>query len=62
MYNLTSPLQLWILLIDLLDVVYVLMRQSQVRAECFLPFQHVVCYLYEVPLRIIVPVQKLLKM
>ena len=41
------------------DIVHVHHSQSQARAQLLLPVQHVVCYLNEVPLSFIVPVQLL---
>ena len=45
----------------MLDVMHVNNSQSQARAQPLLPVQHVVCYLNEVFLSIIVPVQQLLQ-
>ena len=45
----------------MLDVMNVHHSQSEVGAQLLFPVQHVVCYLNEVPLSLIVPVQLLLQ-
>ena len=40
------------------DVMYIHSSQSEMRAELLLPIQHVVCYLDEIPVKFIVPVQQ----
>ena len=45
----------------MLDVMNVHHSQSEVGAQLFLPVQHVVCYLNEVLLSFIVPVQLLVQ-
>ena len=45
----------------MLDIMYIHLSQSQVGTQLLLPVQHVVCYLNEVPLSLIVPVQLLVQ-